>query len=168
MILTRPETPSDYDAIREINRRAFDGEDEARLVDRLRAGGLVVASLVAVEGTRVVGHILFSDLEIEAGRKTTRAAALAPMAVRPERQRRGIGTALIRAGLKACHTAGIEAVVVLGHPDYYPRFGFSAKTAEAIRAPFSGPAFMALELTPGALAPGGTVRYPPAFDLGLA
>ncbi len=165
MISIRPETPGDYEAIREVNRRAFGGEDEAQLVDRLRAGGLSVASLAAIENKRILGHILFSDLPIETENGTIRAVALAPMAVLPEHRNQGIGSALVREGLEACRRGGIEAAIVLGHPNYYPRFGFSAKTAETLRAPFSGPAFMALELVPGALANGGTVRYLPAFGL---
>lgn len=162
----REETPRDHDAIREVNRLAFKGEDEAQLVDRLRADGLVVASLVAVEGGRVVGHILFSELPIETPNGVVRAAALAPMAVRPERQRRGIGCALVRQGLEVCRERGHSIILVVGHPTYYPRFGFSAERAGNLRAPFSGDAFMALELTPGALeGVVGTVRYPEAFSL---
>ena len=165
MHLIRAETPSDRAAIAEVNRLAFGGEDEVALIERLRAEGLVIASLVALEDGDVVGHILFSKLPIETGTGTRRAASLAPMAVRPDRQRRGIGGSLIRAGLEACRAAGVEAVIVLGHPDYYPRFGFSAAPAKRLRAPFSGPPFMALELTPGALAQGGRVHYPRAFGL---
>lgn len=165
MPLIREDAPADHETIAEVNRLAFGGEEEVALIDRLRADGLVIASLVAVEGDAIVGHILFSELPIESGAGTIRAAALAPLAVRPERQRQGIGSALVRAGLQACRRHGIEAVIVLGHPAYYSRFGFSAKPAEALHAPFSGPAFMALELVPGTLAHGGTVRYPPAFEI---
>jgi putative acetyltransferase len=94
------------------------------------------------------------------------AAALAPLAVAPARQRRGIGSALVRRGLDVCRERGRAAVIVLGHPSYYPRFGFSAALARGFRAPYAGEAFMALELTPGALAAGaGDVRYPKAFEL---
>ena len=162
----REEQPGDEPAIREVNRRAFGGDEEAVLVDALRAGGHVIASLVAVEAGAVVGHILFSPLPIEAADRTIPAAALAPMAVLPEHQRRGIGSALIRRGLELCREHGCSAVVVVGHPDYYPRFGFSAELAAHLHAPFSGPAFMALEFTPGTLAgSNGTVRYAPPFGL---
>ncbi|MDX1485599.1 MAG: N-acetyltransferase, partial [Alphaproteobacteria bacterium] len=150
-----------------LNRAAFGGEEEAQLVDRLRRAGLVIAALVAAEDGEVVGHILLSDLWVETDTGgVVRTAALAPMAVAPDRQRRGIGSRLVDAGLQACRDAGIELVVVLGHPGYYPRFGFSAARARHLRAPFSGPAFMALELTPGVLdGVRATVRYPDAFGL---
>lgn len=162
----RAETASDHATIRDINKAAFEGDDEADLVDQLRSDGAVVASLVAVENGDVVGHILFSDLSIETADGAIGAAALAPMAVRPDRQRHGIGSALVRQGLLVCGERGIGAVVVLGHPNYYPRFGFSAELTRNLKAPFSGDAFMALELTPGILAAGpGTVRYASAFGI---
>ena len=161
----REETPADYEAIREVNRLAFQGDTEVRLVDRLRAEGLAVASLVAVEDGQVVGHIFFCELPIETESGVLQAASLAPMAVRPERQRQGIGSALVRAGLEACRRRDCSVVLVVGHPDYYPRFGFSAERARNLQAPYSGEAFMALELVPGALEGiRGTVRYPRAFE----
>lgn len=164
--MIREETPEDRPAIREVNEMAFGTPEEAALVDRLRADGLVLVSLVACDGGAVVGHILFSELPIETAGRRVRGAALAPMAVRPDRQRQGLGSALVRRGLEACRALGVEAVVVLGHPAYYPRFGFSAETARHLEAPVSGPAFMALELTPGVLGGGaGRVGYPPAFGL---
>ncbi len=165
MVSIRAETPADRAAVAEVNRLAFSGEDEVGIVNRLRADELVIASLVAEEAGRIVGHILFSELPIETETESVRAAALAPMAVVPERQKQGIGAALVAAGLTACRAAGVEAVIVLGHPEYYPRFGFSAELARTLRAPFSGPAFMAMELTPGTLAAGGTVCYPAAFGI---
>ena len=124
------------------------------------------SSLVAEEGGRVVGHILFSDLPIVTADGTVEALALAPLAVLPSHQRRGIGSLLVREGLRACREAGHRIVVVLGHPEFYPRFGFSAELAERLKSPFSGPAFMAAELVPGALeGVEGEVRYPPPFGL---
>ncbi|MGH9671813.1 MAG: GNAT family N-acetyltransferase, partial [Bryobacteraceae bacterium] len=116
----------------------------------------------------IAGHILFSPLPIDvAGGRVIRAAALAPVAVRPEAQRAGIGSALIRRGLEICRDRGCAASVVLGWPEYYPRFGFSAELARRLRAPFSGESFMALELEPGSLAGvEGMVRYARAFLLG--
>lgn len=160
----RPERPTDHDAIREVNRLAFGGEDEARLVAALRDGGYVRVSLVAEEGGRVVGHVLFGDLPIVTAGGTVEALALAPLAVLPSHQQRGIGSLLVREGLRACREAGHRIVVVLGHPEFYSRFGFSAGLTERLKSPFSGPSFMAAELEPGALAGGeGEVRYPPPF-----
>jgi putative acetyltransferase len=167
MATIRNETTADAPAIREVDRLAFEGDDEARLVDALRVEGYVRESLVAEEDSQVVGHILFSELPIVTGDGTVMALALAPLAVIPSHQRRGIGSTLVEGGLRACRGAGHKIVVVLGHPEYYPRFGFSAKLAERLKAPFSGPAFMALELVPGALdGVVGEVRYPPPFGLG--
>lgn len=165
-VQVRAERPDDLAALREVNRQAFGQDDEARLVDALRDGGYARVSLVAQEGGRVVGHILFSDLPILTQAGTLHALALAPMAVIPSHQRRGIGSRLVREGLQACSEAGHRILVVLGHPDYYRRFGFSSQLAERLKSPFSGPAFLALELMPGALQNvTGEVRYPPPFGL---
>jgi putative acetyltransferase len=163
----REERPGDRDAIRAVNRLAFGRDDEADLVDRLRADGDAIVSMVAVERGAVVGHILFSRLALDDDATSAiRAAALAPMAVHPDRQRQGIGGALIEQGLALCRMRGVEAVIVLGHPDYYPRFGFSADKAKGLRAPFPGDAFMALELVPGVLeGRSPQVRYAAAFGL---
>jgi putative acetyltransferase len=165
-MLIREEVPSDAAAIAALNRAAFGGGYEADLIARLRADRLVIASLVAQVRAKIVGHILFSMLPTEMDGRTTRAAALAPMAVQPELQNQGIGSKLVEEGLKAARARRIEAVVVLGHPAYYPRFGFSADLARRLAAPFSGEAFMALELVPGALDGSmGSVSYPAAFGL---
>jgi len=163
--MIRPERPDDFDVIRELNRAAFNGDDEARLVDRLRSDGLVVASLVAEHAGELIGHICFSELPIRTANGSIAAVSLAPMAVRPGRQRTGVGSRLVRAGLEACR-ATHAAVLVLGHADYYPRFGFSAELARRIASPFSGPSWMVLELKPGALAGiEGSVQYPAAFGI---
>ena len=160
------ETPDDIAAIAALNRAAFGGEEEVEIIDRLRRDGLVALSLVDREAGAIVGHILFSALNVTVDGRAVRAAALAPMAVDPARQHAGIGARLVREGLGILKGRGHEAVVVLGHPDYYPRFGFSAALAAKLAAPFSGPAFMALELKPGALAgASGAVRYPRAFRI---
>jgi len=115
----------------------------------------------------VVGHLLFSRLPIESAAGTVEALALAPVAVRSDRQRQGIGSQLIRDGLAMCRQRGHRIVVVLGHAEYYPRFGFSAALAERLRSPFPGPHFMAMELVPGSLSGvEGEVRYPPPFGVG--
>lgn len=165
-VLIRCEAQGDGPAIREVNRLAFGREDEARLVDALRAGDYARTSLVAEEDGQVVGHILFSELPIVSPQGMIEALALAPLAVVPDRQRQGIGSLLVREGLRACRDAGHRIVVVLGHPEYYPRFGFSTGLAERLSSPFSGPAFMAVELVPGALKGAeGEVRYPPPFEV---
>jgi putative acetyltransferase len=165
-LIIRAETPDDYVSIRDINRRAFGRDDEAILVDALREQGYSRVSLVAVEDGLAIGHILFSDLPIVTQERTVPDLALAPLAVIPSRQRRGIGSALVQAGLRICADQGHGIVIVLGHPDYYPRFGFSASRARSLNAPFSGAAFMALELVSGALGGiVGEVHYPPPFGI---
>ena len=161
-MIVRPASPADHAAIRAVVSAAFKQPDEADLVDRLRADGDALVELVAEDAGEVVGHILFSPMAAD---PQARIAALAPLAVAPARQRDGVGSALSRAGLAACRAAGVEAVIVLGHPAYYPRFGFSAQAARGVQAPFSGPSFMALALTPGALETPRTVRYAPAFGI---
>ena len=164
MPLPRLETPDDIPAIREVNIEAFGGPLEAELVDVLRREGLVIASLVADDRGAVIGHILFSRLLIETDTSKIPAAGLAPMAVTPEHQRRGVGGMLVRAGLDQCRALGEQIVLVVGHPAYYPRFGFSHASTRDLRSPYDSEAFMALELHPGALQGIiGEVRYPPAF-----
>jgi len=166
MIEVRQEGPLDRPGVRAVNRMAFGGVDEIQLINRLWKSGEVILSLVALDRRRVVGHILFSRLPIETAGRTIRGAALAPIAVAPDHQHQRIGSRLVADGLDACRDRGIEAVIVLGHADFYIRFGFSAITAERLQAPFSGPNFMATELVAGALAiDTGTVRYPAAFGL---
>jgi len=155
--------PKMREAIHALVAAAFGQADEADLVDRLRADGDALVELVAEDDGGIVGHILFSPLATDTGQ---RFAALAPLSVRPGRQRRGLGLMLMAAGLEACRAAGAEAVIVLGHPAYYPRAGFSARAAKTVRAPFSGPSFMALDLTPGALERPVSVTYARAFGLG--
>jgi putative acetyltransferase len=160
----RDRQPVDDDAIRRLNDAAFGGTYESRLVDDLRAANCAVIELVSVDGTDVIGHILMGTLDVSVGGKTVRSLALAPMSVRPGRQRQGIGSALVREALGRAQQQGWQAVIVLGHPNYYPRFGFSAALARPLASPFSGEAFMALELIPDALKGGaGRVVYPSAF-----
>jgi putative acetyltransferase len=164
-MIIRPESPSDIDAVREVNRGAFAGEIEARLVDTLRAGGHSRLSLVGERAGRIVGHILFSDLPIVTANGTAiPALALAPLAVLPEFQRQGIGSELVRRGLADCRAAGHRIVIVVGHPAYYARFGFSAELARPLDSPYAGEACLALELEPGALrGVTGRVEYAPPF-----
>ena len=164
MIRGRIET--DDDAIRRLNDAAFGGTAESKLVEDLRAAGLVAVELVAIDESAVIGHILFSELTVTLDEDVVPALSLAPMSVRPGRQNSGIGGALVRAGLDLAKDGGWHAVIVLGHPGYYPRFGFSASRARPLKAPFSGDAFMAIELVSGALAgDSGLIRYPPPFGI---
>jgi putative acetyltransferase len=166
MTIIRKEAVADHAAISEVNRRAFGEDTEAKLISALRDGGFVRLSLVAEVEGEIVGHILFSHLPILTETAVVEALSLAPMAVLPSHQRRGIGTRLVEAGLRACREAGHKIVVVLGHSNFYPRFGFSAKLAEPLSSRFSGgESWMALELLPGALAGVvGRVEYPPPFS----
>ena len=164
MPIIRPETEHDFTAIQQVNRLAFDRDAEAQLVNDLRAGGYVNLSLIAELEGQIVGHILFSDLQIIGPAETLSALALAPVAVLPNYQRRGIGSQLIRRGLELCQQQGHRIVLVLGHPSYYPRFGFSAALARKLDSPYAGDSFMALELVAGALdGVTGEVRYAPPF-----
>lgn len=153
---------TDHPAIAEVNELAFGGPDEARLIERLRADGDVLFELVALEGGDVTGHILFSRLFAD---RSELFAALAPMAVRPGLQRAGTGSALVRAALDNAKEFGAHGVLVLGHTDYYPRFGFLAETAAKVASRYSGsPAFMALALEKGAFDQPLSVAYPDAFS----
>ena len=165
-VLLRAENPDNESEIRRIHEAAFGRPDEADLVTRLRNEGVVIASLVAEVEKRVVAHICFSRMSIETTSGRVAAVALAPMAVLPEQQRRGIGGKLIKYGLHFLSRLGERAVIVVGHPDYYPRFGFSTDKARFLVSPFPPEAFMALELTTGALdGVRGKVRYPDAFGI---
>src|SRR4030042_2066139 len=155
MTTIRPETAQDYAAIHEVNALAFGQEVEPRLVEALRPLPEFIPelSLVAVEAGRVVGHILFSPMFIETKDGAVPALALAVLAVRPELQNQGVGSQLVRDGLERCRSLGHRIVVVVGHPNYYPRFGFSPARARGLEAPFPVPdeAFLALGLGAGAL-----------------
>jgi putative acetyltransferase len=161
----RPEQAADIGAVRAVNRAAFETATEADLVDALREQAKPIVSLVADDDGSIVGHILFSPVTLS-GHEELRIMGLAPMAVLPAVQRRGIGSALVRAGLESCRRLGCCALVVLGHPEYYPRFGFTPASRFGIGSEYEVPdeVFMALELEPGALHDrSGTIRYHPAF-----
>jgi putative acetyltransferase len=162
----RMESVEDRAAIRTINEAAFGGPDEAVLVDKLRDDGHAIISLVAELDGQVVGHIMFSRMWIRTQTGLVSAVALAPVAVLPEYQHRGIGGRLIRQGLDLLRMEGEKIVIVVGHRDYYPRFGFSTDMARRLSSPFPSDVFMAMELSAGALDDvGGPVVYPPAFGI---
>lgn len=164
VVLEKPEQRAEVLA---LNRLAFKGEEEARIIEALTRDDLVVLSLVVTEDEKVIGHILFSRLAVAVDDRPVKAVSLAPMAVLPDHQGKGIGSALVKRGLDLLAARGFAAVIVLGHTEFYPRFGFSAEAVRHIAGPFQGlEAFMGLELKPGALAgESGECRYPAAFAL---
>lgn len=164
-MLIRAERDTDHAAVHAVNAAAFPTPLEADLVDALREQAHPVISLVAERDGTILGHILFSPVTLDS-RPGLPVMGLAPMAVTPEYQESGIGSALVRAGLEECRQKGFSAVVVLGHPEYYPRFGFVPAVRYGIRSEYDVPdeVFMALELVPGALRDAaGTIRYHAAF-----
>ena len=161
----RPERPADVAGVRHVNRTAFDTTVEADLVDTLRQRADPIVSLVAVAREAIVGHIFFSPVTLSSP-SDIQIMGLAPMAVLPERQRQGIGSALVRAGLEECRRRGVAAIVVLGHAGYYPRFGFVPASTFGLTSEYDVPdeVFMALELAADALRQrAGVIRYHPAF-----
>ena len=165
-MVIRSQTPDDRAAVRSVNEAAFGRPDEARLVERLWTEGAVLVSLVAEREGQIVGHILFSRMSIETAQVSMPAVALAPLAVLPPHQRQGIGKQLVQSGLDQLRARGEKIVIVLGHPEYYPRFGFSTAKARTLASPFPANAFMALELIRGALeGVQGHARYAAAFGL---
>ena len=168
VLTIRPEQSTDHEQVFQVNQLAFGQPDEAHLVQALRRSSAFIAelSLVAVEDERVVGHILFSRIVVRSRATTHEALALAPMAVLPARQRVGIGSSLVRRGLADARHLGHRVVIVVGHPEYYPRFGFVPGEPLGVTPPFevSPGAFMVLELQPNALVGvRGEVQYPPEF-----
>jgi len=166
-IQIRPERPEDAAAIEDVNRRAFGRPEEAALVAKLRATGKIALSLVAEAEDEAIGHILFSPMTIEGDGKSWPAVGLGPMAVIPSRQRQGVGGRLIRAGLDACRELGHSRALVLGHPEYYPRFGFRPASRFGVACEYDvpDPAFMALALLPGAFdGVSGAAKYAPEFN----
>ncbi len=169
MITVREEQDKDYQAIFKLVSLAFGQDNESLLIDKIRKGPNYIKSLslVATLNETIVGHILFSKVGIETeGGHIRETLALAPMAVLPEYQRLGVGKVLVTEGLFRAGQKGFGSVIVLGHEDYYPRFGFQRASLWNIRCPFDAPdeAFMALELKEGDLeGSAGVVRYPEEF-----
>ncbi len=163
--LIRGERSEDYPAIRRVHTLAFGRIYEGMLVDALR-GAASYISLVAVVDEQIVGHIFLSPVSIESVEGESIAFGLGPMAVLPEYQRQGIGSQLVRQGLEECLRIGQFVVLVLGHPKYYPRFGFVPAHTRGLHCEYAGPDedFMVIELTPGALrGRTGLVKYLPEF-----
>lgn len=160
-----PELPEHRPAVLGLNRLAFKGDEESRLIKNLARDNSILASFVAVDGEEVVGHILFSPLYVMADGKRIDAVALAPMCVAPSRQKQGIGTRLVEHGIEAMMTSGHDAIIVLGHVNFYPRFGFRHDLAKNLTCAFNKyDAFMGLELRAGSLGGKlGTCTYARAF-----
>jgi len=167
LITIRPEQPGDEAAIYRVNVAAFQQSAEAELVNTLRDNHDNLVSLVAVADGQIVGHIMFSPVIVEQGEAYWQALGLAPMSVHPDYQDRGIGSGLVEAGLQACLEAGHLVVVVLGHPEFYSRFGFVPSYRYGIHWEIDCPpeAFMVAELVPGALENrSGIVEFLPEFE----
>ena len=161
-MIIRAETPADVADIRNIVGAAFAGHQEADLVDDLRRDGDLLLSMVADDSGRLVGHVAFSRVWISHQDKRTPAVSLAPLAVMPERGRRGIGGALVGAGHAKLRAAGESIIFVLGDPAYYSRFGYALSTAAAFDCVYGGPHFQALVMTE--IAPkAGAITYAAAF-----
>ncbi|WNO62054.1 N-acetyltransferase [Rheinheimera sp. MMS21-TC3] len=162
----RPETAQDWPDVAALTKAVFNADEEAKLNDKLRQQAANYISLVAEQHGKIVGHIMFSPVQL-ANAKQIKMMALAPMVVSKVLQQHGIGSALVRAGLEACYQQGVAAVVVLGHADYYPKFGFTPASNFAISCPWqvADEVFMLLELKANAMKnASGTVQYLPAFE----
>ena len=164
----RFEQREDVPRIHEVHRLAFGSALEGDIVDALRDAGVPLISLVAVDDGEIVGHVLFSPVTITGANADMRLVALGPMAAIPDRQRRGVGAALVKAGIEECRKRGVQAVFVVGHVEYYPRFGFGPAATFGISCEFEGvgDAFMVLELVPGALqGTAGVLHFHKAFQM---
>lgn len=165
----RPIEPADFDAVDAVHHAAFAStafghQGEADLVRTIHADGDALVSLVAEADGKIVGHALFSRMEVEADGAALNGVGLAPVGVLPDLHGKGVGSALIWRGIEMLRALDIQISFVLGHPDYYPRFGYSAETAHPFASPFAGPHFMALLLDKGVPLPeNGRARYAPAF-----
>ncbi|MEJ2142275.1 MAG: N-acetyltransferase [Gammaproteobacteria bacterium] len=167
-MIIREEQFSDIEPVWQVNNDAFDTDTEARLVNALRSSGCEYISLVAEIDHKVIGHILFTPVKLTGNENTLKIMALAPMAVCKLYQNKGVGSELVKAGLTRCRELGYDAVVVLGHPGYYPKFGFIPSVNYNIKSEYDVPdnVFMILELTPGSLEEHhqGIIKYHDAFN----
>ena len=167
-IIIRKETSDDSEAIKELNNQAFCQKQEGELIENLRKKSEFVTelSLVAIHENRIIGHILYFPITIKTEKKVHSTLSLEPMAVMPDYQKKGVGGALIKAGLEKAKELGFISVVVLGHPEYYPRFGFRKASKWKIKEPFGVPdeVMMAIELQEGSLdCGGGMIDFPKEY-----
>lgn len=160
-VTIEPESAEDEDVIRAVHVAAFPTQAEADLVSALRKNMDSQISLVA-KAPEVIGHVMLSRMSVEGDGRAYRALGLGPVAVLPEHQARGVGSALIRKALRQAATLGNELVFVVGEPDYYGRFGFSADAAMPFASPYAGPYFMVRSLD-ARMPRLGTAAYAPAF-----
>ena len=163
----REEKSTDIGAIWNINTDAFETEEEANLVNVLRDSGCTFISLVAEVNNNAVGHILFTPVELTGNKNKLKIIGLAPMAVLHKYQNKGIGSQLVKTGLEHCKSKDYDAVVVLGHPGYYPKFGFAPSVTYGIKSEYEVPdeAFMMLELVPNSLKNHqGIIKYLELFN----
>jgi len=164
MSAIRSVSPDDLGAIRCVHMAAFPTGIEADLVDKLTGSGDALISLVAEDAGRIVGHVLFSRMDVEADERVVAGMGLGPVAVLPPRQSQGIGASLIHSGLRIAESRRTDIVFVVGDPEFYQRFGFDAATAAPFQSPYAGPHFQALVLRPGFKLPRwGRADYPAAF-----
>jgi putative acetyltransferase len=166
LLQIRRETSEDVASVYQVDTEAFGREAEALLVDKMREHGVLTLSLVAVNDRAIVGHIAFSPVAIASEQTNLKGLTLAPVAVLPAYQNKGIGSILVRAGLDECRKQGHEVVFLVGHPAYYPRFGFVPASAKGFECEYEAPdeAWMLIELIKGALAGKlGKVTFQPEF-----
>jgi putative acetyltransferase len=168
MVIIRREKPEDIGQIFSVNEQAFEDSAEARIVDALRENCPGTLSLVAEDAGKIVGHIFFSPVSIEWSGSVIKGMGLAPMAVHPDRQRQGIGFRLVRAGLEILEEQGCAYVIVLGHPEFYPKFGFEPASKYHLTCQWKGvpdEAFMIIVNDPTTLhGVKGEARYRDEFD----
>jgi putative acetyltransferase len=157
----RSAEPGDAAAIRDVTRQAFGRAEEADIIDRLETAGDAISQIVAESEGRIIGHVMFYLVGV---RGKLAAAGLGPMSVDPSFQRKGVGGRMAYVGLKHLQDSGVPIVFVLGHPDYYPRLGFSEAAAEAFEAPWKGSHFMANRLRHGPPMSGSLI-FPKAFGV---
>ncbi|MCE5213778.1 MAG: N-acetyltransferase [Methanobacterium sp.] len=168
MIKIRPEKDTDHKAIFNLTARAFGRDHEARLLELFRKDRIYERelSLVAERDGEILGHILFTRISIEPHQEKFHAVILGPLAVKPGLQKQGIGSKLIAEGIETCQAQGYHSIIVIGHPNYYPKFGFKSATDEGLKSPVPVPdeAFMVLELVPESLTGvKGEIKFPKEF-----
>ena len=163
MVEVREERAGDAAAIRSVHLAAFPTPSEANLVEQLRNDGDVAASIIALADGEIAGHVLFSRMSVEADGQELHGWGLGPVAVVPDRQRTGIGSALVEAGIDRARATGVQIIFVLGEPAYYGRFGFDAKSAAPFASPYAGAYFQALALASLPQPSVGRADYAPAF-----